>query len=81
MNSFILGLTWLLFVVCFVLSLYFIYHLFQKSIYEPYISKENDYIDTETVQDSIDNVVGDISGVVNDISNNLEVIQDKFDNY
>ena len=80
MNSFILGLTWLLFVVCFVLSLYFIYHLFQKSIYEPYISKEIEY-DYEDVSGSINNIIVEISGMVNDISNNLEVIQDKFDNY
>ena len=80
MNSFILGLTWLLFVVCFVLSLYFIYHLFQKSIYEPYISKEIEY-DYEDVSGSINNIIVDISGVVNDISNNLAVIQDEFDNY
>ena len=80
MNSFILGLTWLLFVVCFVLSLYFIYHLFQKSIYEPYISKEIEY-NYEDVSGSINNIIVDISGMVNDISNNLEVIQDKFDNY
>tara|TARA_B000000557_G_C20658355_1_gene393609 strand:- start:72 stop:317 length:246 start_codon:yes stop_codon:yes gene_type:complete len=81
MNSFILGLTWLLFIVCFVLSLYFIYHLFQNSIYEPYLSKEADYTDTESVKNSIDTMISDIDNVVTDIDSDLDEIQTEFDSY
>ena len=81
MNSFILGLTWLLFIVCFVLSLYFIYHLFQNSIYEPYLSKEADYTDTDSVQISVDAMINDISDVVTNIDSNLDDIQYEFDSY
>ena len=79
-SSFILGLYWILFIVCLVLSLYFIYQLFQNSIYEPYLSKEMEYeYEYEDVSGSINSMVTDISDLVYDISGDLDKISDSID--
>ena len=76
MKSFSLGLFWTLFIICLVLSMYFIYSIF-KNIQEPYVTVSYDY-DYEDVSGSINKMVIDISDNVNSISDDLDVIDSLF---
>ena len=76
MKSFSLGLFWTLFIICLVLSMYFIYNIF-INIQEPYVSASFDY-DYEDVSGSINRMVTDISNNVKSISDDLNVIDSLF---
>lgn len=83
MNYWILGFFRILFLVCLVLSIYFIVNLISKSCYfvEPYLSYDaiDDTISAETISGSIYGMINDISGTVSNISGDLNDISGYFD--
>jgi hypothetical protein len=84
MNYWILGFFRILFLVCLVLSIYFIIQLVSKCCYfvEPYLSYDaiDDTISAETISGSIYGMINDISGTVSSISGDLNDISGYFGN-
>ena len=84
MNYWVLGFFRILFIVCLVLSIYFIVKLISKSCYfvEPYLSYElvDDTISAETISGSIHQMIDDISGAVFSISGDLNDLDTYFTN-
>ena len=84
MNYWVLGFFRILFIVCLVLSIYFIVKLISKSCYfvEPYLSYElvDDTISAETISGSIHQMIDDISGAVFSISGDLNDLNTSFNN-
>ena len=83
MNYWILGFFRILFLVCLVLSIYFIIQLVSKCCYfvEPYSGYNaiDDTITAETISGSIYGMINDISGTVSSISGDLNDISGYFD--
>ena len=84
MNYWILGFFRILFLVCLVLSIYFIIQLVSKCCYfvEPYLSYElvDDTISAETISGSIHQMIDGISGAVFSISGDLNDLNTRFNN-
>ena len=82
MNYWILGFFRILFLVCLVLSIYFIIQLVSKCCYfvEPYLSYElvDDTISAETISGSIHQMIDGISGAVFSISGDLNDLDTSF---
>lgn len=74
MNTWVLGFFKILFVVCLVLSLVFIFRFVSNSLYEPYLNYDvvDNMVDPDDIRNSVDSMITDISNVVNDISNDLD---------
>jgi len=73
MNTLVLGFFKILFIVCLVLSIVFIFRFVSNSLYEPYLNYDvvDDSISSEDISNSVHSMITDISNVVNDISDDL----------
>lgn len=74
MNTLVLGFFKILFIVCLVLSIVFIFRFVSNSLYEPYLNYDvvDDSISSEDISNSVHSMITDISNVVNDISDDLD---------
>ena len=74
MDTLVLGFFKILFIVCLVLSIVFIFRFVSNSLYEPYLNYNvvDDSISSEDISKSVHSMITDISNVVNEISNDLD---------
>lgn len=74
MNTLVLGFFKILFIVCLVLSIVFIFRFVSNSLYEPYLNYDvvDDSISSEDISNAVHSMITDISNVVNDISDDLD---------
>ena len=74
MNYWLLGFFKLLFIVCLVLSIIFIFRFISNSLHEPYLNYDlvDNSVTIDDISNSIYNMITDVSNVVNDISNDLD---------